>query len=106
VDAVEQLPQLGQRLLGLLVGGVDLDRGGGARGEVELGQAERHRQRDQPLPGAVVEVALDPPPVQLEGVDQARPRPGDSTRRSSSPGSRARTTLASADRAPAQAVMG
>jgi hypothetical protein len=52
-------------------------RGGRARRQVEPGQAEGHGERDQPLLGAVVQVALDPPPVQLERVHQAGPRPGD-----------------------------
>ena len=44
-------------------------RAGGA-GPRSAGEAERHRQRDQPLLGAVVQVALDPAALGVGGVDQ------------------------------------
>ena len=51
---------------------------GGSRpgpvGHVELGAAQRHGQRDEPLLDAVVEVALDPATLGLEGVDEVDPR--------------------------------
>ena len=42
--------------------------------ELGLGQAERHRDRHEPLLRPVVEIALDPPPLGLGGLHQARPR--------------------------------
>ena len=35
-------------------------------------QPQAHRQRDQPLLGAVVEVALDPAPLRVAGLDDPR----------------------------------
>ena len=77
VDAADQLPQLGQGLLGLLVGGADLLCGGRVGRQVEPNLAKGHGQGDQPLLGAVVQVALDAAPLQLEGIGQAGPRAGD-----------------------------
>jgi hypothetical protein len=42
--------------------------------ELRLGQAEGHRDRDEPLLRAVVEVALDSPPLRFRRLDQTRPR--------------------------------
>ena len=42
--------------------------------ELRLGEAERHRDRDEPLLRAVVQVALDPPPLRLGRLDEARAR--------------------------------
>ena len=66
----DQVPQFGQRLLGLLVRLAD-DGGGGLRVGLELGPgpAELHGQGDQPLLGAVVQVTLDPAAFCLGGVD-------------------------------------
>lgn len=72
VDAVDQLPQLGQDLTGLRVGLRQLV-GQRARRRVEPGQAEGHGEGDQALLGAVVQIALDPAPLGLEGVDEAGP---------------------------------
>ncbi len=41
-----------------------------ARRGVQPGQAQGHRERHQPLLRAVVQIALDPPPLRLEGVHQ------------------------------------
>ena len=77
VDAADQLAQLGEGLLRLLLRLVDACGGGRAGRQVEPGEPQRHRQRDQALLGAVVEVALDAPPLELECVDQAGARAGD-----------------------------
>jgi hypothetical protein len=50
-----------------------LHRGAVGR-ELGLGQAERHRDRDEPLLCAVVQVALDSSPLRLRRLDQARTR--------------------------------
>ena len=76
VDAADQLPQLGQGLLRLLVRAAPPDRRRRSVGQVEPGQAELHGQRDQPLLGAVVQVAFDAPALGLERVDQPGPGPG------------------------------
>ena len=62
VDAAHEVAQLADRQLGLLVGADDQLGGAGrvaARLEPLTGHAEVHRQRDEALLGAVVEVALD-----------------------------------------------
>ena len=69
MHAADQVPQLGQGRLGLDVRLVEEDPGAlGVVAELRLGPAELHRQRDQPLLGAVVQVALDPPPLGLGRV--------------------------------------
>ena len=70
LDAVDQLPQLGHQLLGLLVRGGHGLRGGRPGRQVEPGQAELHGERDQLLLGAVVQVTLDAAALGLEGVGQ------------------------------------
>ena len=74
VDAAGQLAQLGGRLVELLHRLVE-QLGGRRRVGVELvaGQAQVHGQRHQPLLGAVVEVALDPAPLGVAGLDDAAP---------------------------------
>jgi len=54
VDPPDQLAQLGERRLGLLVRGADLIGGRGFWRQIEPRQPQRHRQRDEPLLGAVV----------------------------------------------------
>ena len=69
VHAADQVPQFGQRRLRLDVRPVDQVPGRlGVVAELRLGPAEFHRQRDQPLLGAVVQVALDPLPLGLGRV--------------------------------------
>ena len=46
----------------------------GSRLELVARQPQVHRQRHQPLLGAVVEVALDPAPLRVAGLDDPRPR--------------------------------
>ena len=46
-------------------------------GEGGPGQAEVHGEGDQPLLGAVVQVALDPPPFGVGGVEHAGPALGE-----------------------------
>ena len=74
VHAADQVPQFGQRLLGLLVGLAD-DRGGrlGVGAELGLGPAEFHRQRHQPLLCAVVQVPLDAHPLRLGRIHDLGP---------------------------------
>ena len=45
-----------------------------ARGQLRFEQAERHRDRDEPLLGAVVQIALDSPPLGVGRLDQPRAR--------------------------------
>ena len=69
VHAPDEVAQLGEGLLGLDVRLVDEFPGGvDVIGELRLGPAELHRQRDQPLLRAVVQVTLDPPPLRLGRV--------------------------------------
>ena len=71
---VRDLAQLGDRgaELGdaLVEQPVDVD---GAVVEVPLGQPQLHAERDQPLLGAVVEVALQPAALVVADLDQPRP---------------------------------
>ena len=68
----DEVAQLGDRLLGLAVGAGDqLLRALGVGGELLLGHAEVHRQRDEPRLGAVVEVALDALQLGRLGIDGA-----------------------------------
>ncbi|MCW4601908.1 hypothetical protein ON003_10060 [Janibacter hoylei] len=69
-DAAGDVPHLDDRLLGGAVRLVD-ELGGGIRVAVDglLGHAEGHRDRDHPLLRSVVQVALDPSPLGLHGVD-------------------------------------
>ena len=73
VDAAGEVAQLGQRLLRLGVGLVEqLPRLVGVGGKSLAGHAEVHREGDEPLLRAVVEVALDPPALGLGRVDHPR----------------------------------
>ena len=63
VDAAGEVPQLGQRVLGVLVGRADQVEGAVIAGrllQVLLDLTQRHGQRGQPDLGPVVQVALDP----------------------------------------------
>ena len=75
VDAVGQLAQLRERERERFAG-LAHERSGRRRlaRELCLEQPERHRDRDEPLLGAVVEVALDPPPLGVGRLDQPRAR--------------------------------
>ena len=58
------------------VAGAGEDLRGGLRvGELRLGEPERERQRDEPLLRAVVQVALEPPPLRVGRLDETRARP-------------------------------
>ena len=71
VEAAHEVAQLGQRLLGLLVrAGDELQRAVGIGGELLLGPAEVHAERDQPLLRAVVQVALDAAALGLGAVER------------------------------------
>jgi hypothetical protein len=74
MQAPDEIAQLRQRLLRLLVRG----RHGIAHGRVGFsqrgaGDAEIHRQRHQPLLGAVVQVALDPTTLGVGRLDRRCP---------------------------------
>ena len=74
VHAPDEVAQLGKGLFGLRVGLVDQLLGSvGVVGELRLGPAEFHGQRDQPLLRAVVQVTLDPPPLRLGRVHHPLP---------------------------------
>ena len=88
VDALAELAQLGQRVREGRPAPRDdrLRRGSGRRSSRALGEAERHRDRHEALLGAVVEVALDPPPLgvgRLDDPSRGRPRSSSSRARSS-----------------------
>ena len=71
MDAAHEIADLAQRRLGLLVrGGHQLPAGLGIVVELLARRAERRGERDEPLLGAVVEVAFDPPPLGLGRVDR------------------------------------
>ena len=75
MDAARELAQLLERARSS-----SLARGharlGGRRVAVDVGldQPQLHRDRDQPLLRAVVQVALEPPPLGVAGGDQPLPR--------------------------------
>jgi hypothetical protein len=77
VQALGQLPELGQRLLEFLC------RVAQGRGQFRvaagpgLGQAQRERQRQQALLRAVVQVPLDPLAFHVAGAQDPRPRGPD-----------------------------
>ena len=73
VDAADGAAQLGQRLFGLAVGVLHGCEPRAIR-YVELRPPQRHGEGDQPLLDAVVQVALDPAALGLEGVDQVHAR--------------------------------
>ena len=75
MEAAREVAQLRQRLARLPIGGVDqLHRPVGALGQLPARQRERHRERDQPLLRAVVQVALEPSPLLVRRPDEPRPR--------------------------------
>lgn len=77
MQAADQVAQLGDGGLGLLMGVDDhLHRLGRHVLEGLAGQAEVHRQRDQPLLGAVVQIPLDPAALGIGRVDHAGPALG------------------------------
>jgi hypothetical protein len=72
VQAADEPAQLGDGVLGLLVGVVEqLADGRRVLLVARLGAAERHPQRDEALLGAVVQVALELAPFRLPCVDDA-----------------------------------
>ena len=74
VQAVGDRAQLLERDRDLLAGGFDLRLRLGIVGELVGVHPELERERDQPLLGAVVEVALEPLALLLAGLDHARAR--------------------------------
>src|SRR5262249_36921430 len=75
VDPLGQLAKLlegeGERLAGFAYECRGLTR---ALGQLGLEQAQRHRDRDETLLRAVVQVALDPPPLDVGRFDEAGTR--------------------------------
>ena len=79
----DETAQFRERFLGLPVRVLDDGpRGLGIVGELSPGPAELHGQGDEPLLGAVVQVALDPQPLSLGRVDD----PGPATLKLPDPG--------------------
>ena len=77
VDAAGELAQLGRRLAQVGASPRRAARGprpGRSSTSRRRGHAQRHRDADELLLGAVVEVALDPPPRLVGGLDDARAR--------------------------------
>ncbi len=73
VQAARQLPQLGERRRELLRRpGHRRMRGRGALVDQAVGDAQADRERDEPLLGAVVEVALQAPALGVARDDNAR----------------------------------
>jgi hypothetical protein len=72
MDAVGQVAQLAQRGGELLARRRQEPRGLGAGLEPGAERAELERQRDEPLLSAVVEVALQPPPLAVAHLEQDR----------------------------------
>src|SRR5205823_13484170 len=71
VDPARELAQLGEGERQLLVGAREqLQRLVVARGRALAGKAERERQRDEALLRAVVEIALEPPPLCVLRLDE------------------------------------
>ena len=70
VDAARELAQLGERERELLLGAVEQLVGPvGVLVQLALGEPQRQRERDEPLLGAVVQVALQPPALLRAGLD-------------------------------------
>ena len=76
MQAADQVAKLGERGLGLLVGLRDDLVGLRRVGRGRAGHTQPYRQRDQPLLGAVVQVALQAAPFGVGGVDRACPGMG------------------------------
>ena len=76
MDPARQLAELLERLRELGAGpGEQLARSGRVAREPRLGEPKRQRERDEPLLRAVVQVALEPPPLGVARLDDARARP-------------------------------
>ncbi len=78
MDPLRQLAQLGERL-GQILGGERDQLLGLARRRRDLGldEPQPDRDRDEPLLGAVVQVALDAAALGVAGLDDAQPRGGE-----------------------------
>ena len=75
MDPARQLAQLLERAAELLLGAAEQLLGAvGVLAQACLRQPHRQRQRDEPLLGAVVQVALEPPPLGRAGLDDAGAR--------------------------------
>jgi hypothetical protein len=78
VQAPDEPPQLGQRLLGLFVRLLDGPAGRlGRVGQLRPGHAQVHGQRDEPLLRTVVEVPFDASPLGVSRVDHTLPAGGE-----------------------------
>ena len=78
VQPARELAQLGQRRAELLARALDRGvRGRRVLVDQAVGDPQADRERDEPLLRAVVEVALEPPPLAVAGGDHARPRRGE-----------------------------
>ena len=72
VDAARQLPELLERVGQLVARGRrELLRLGGIAPDVGAEHPQLERERDEPLLGAVVQVALEPAPLGVAGRDDA-----------------------------------
>ena len=75
MDAAGQLAQLLERVGELLLRGAEQAlRRGGVLVQAALREAERQGEGDEPLLGAVVQVALEPPALGRAGLHQPRAR--------------------------------
>ena len=74
MDSPGELPQLLERLLELPMRGLELAGSLGVTVQPRTKQPEPQRERDEPLLGAVVEVALESPARRVAGIDDARTR--------------------------------
>ena len=73
VEAASQLAQLVERERELVAGaGEEVTSGRGVAVELAQCDAKGQCQRDDPLLRAVVEVALEPPPLDVARADDAR----------------------------------
>ena len=75
MQARRELAQLLQRRRQLLLRRGEQARLVGVGREVHGEEPELDRERDEPLLGAVVQVALEPPALGVAGADDARARP-------------------------------
>ena len=73
MDAARQLAQLLQGVRELVAGELEV----AVLGMPARRQPQHQRQRDEPLLRAVVQVALQPPPLGVAGLDDARARGGE-----------------------------
>ena len=78
MDAARELPELGEREREVLGDLREHERGVRvAAADLRLGDPDGQRHRHEPLLGAVVEVALDPPARGVAGLDDACARGGE-----------------------------